>query len=291
MTIAGRSPHTVRNYSSYLAKLALRYHEVPVRLTTDQIHGYLHEMLSQNSTPSETFFKLTVFSLRFAFRVVGMPDRIVELPKLAKEKKLPVVLSKGEMLRLLEACQNPKHRLILELLYGCGLRNSEMRNLRIRDIDLERQTVFVRHGKGKKDRYVPMGSRLAQNIEAFLRDNIEDGYLFTTRMHQKGANGNYSVKGLQWVVSRAAQNARIFKKVTVHTLRHTYATHLLENGLDIITISELMGHADIRNTLVYLHVSQARRQTAFSPLDRLATTGRPATHFQCPYASSPFSFH
>lgn len=281
LTIAGRSPATIRNYLSYLAKIALRYHEVPVHLTTEQIHDYLYDTLAQRPSPSEAFFKLTVYSLRFAFRAMGMTDRLVELPKIAHEKRLPVVLNREEIRKMLELCTNPKHRLIMELLYGCGLRNSEMRNLQRGDLDFERRTLHVRGGKGRKDRYVAMGERLSRSLSDYLAHHANDHFVFTAQMSRRGANGQYSVKGLQWIIRHAAVKAGIAKRVSVHTLRHTYATHLLDHGLDILTIKHLLGHADINNTLIYLHVSQLGRKPPFGPLDRLDAESIPLRH--CPF--------
>ncbi len=286
LTIAGRSPQTIRNYCSYLAKIALHYHEVPIRLSTEQIHQYLYIARSQYNSPSETFFKLTVYSLRFAFRRVGHKDRLIELPKIARVKTLPVVLNQDEVIRVFNACTNPKHRLILEVLYGCGLRNSELRNLRTSDVDLQRQMLHVRNGKGRKDRYVPIGNILAQNLGCYLQNSPQGHYLFSGNLKGEKVLGQYSVKGLQWVVSQASKKAGILKKVTVHTFRHTYATHLLDLGLDILTIREMLGHSDIQNTLIYLHIAKSRKMNAFSPLDFLQKPMDIANPtFRCPLAS------
>ena len=281
LTIAGRSPATIRNYLSYLAKIGLRYHEIPVHLSTEQIHNYLYDTLAQRPTPSESFFKLTVYALRFAFRAMGMTGRLVELPKIAHEKRLPVVLNREEIRKMLDLCTNPKHRLIMELLYGCGLRNSEMRSLQRGDLDFERKTLHVRGGKGRRDRYVAMGERLSRSLSDYLERGAVDGFVFTARMSRRGTNGQYSVRGLQWIIHQAAAKAGIAKRVSVHTLRHTYATHLLDLGLDILTIKHLLGHADINNTLIYLHVSQLGRKPPFSPLDRLDRENVPMHH--CPF--------
>src|SRR5690606_11352853 len=117
--------------------------------------------------------------------------------------------------RMLELCKNPKHKLILELLYGCGLRNSELRSLLVADIDCERQMIHVRNGKGGKDRYVPMGYTLAKSIKRYMKRNLYDDFLFTTQMSIKYRNGSYSGKGLQWIVRHAALKAGIRKKVSV----------------------------------------------------------------------------
>ncbi len=260
--------------------MALRFHEVPIRLTPEQIQTYLYEAITLSPTPSNSFFKLTVYALRFSFRVFGMDARMVELPKIAREKKLPVVLNRSEVRRILDLCTNRKHRLMIELLYGCGLRNSELRNLQSGDLDFERKTVHVRGGKGRKDRYVVMGDRLSRSLAQYSLDKTDTRYFFSSRLGLKRADGQYSGKGLNWIIVQAASRAGITKKVSVHTLRHTYATHLLDNGLDILSIGRLLGHADINHTLIYLHVSQLGRQAPFSPLDRLLGDNLPAA--RCP---------
>jgi integrase/recombinase XerD len=178
---------------------------------------------------------------------------------------LPVVLSPGEVKLLLKTPELLKHRILLGLLYGCGLRCREARSLLIKDVDFERNMLHVRQGKGRKDRYVPIGENLCRGIKAYLTSEVPHKWLFNGKDKHEG----FSQKGVQWVVREATRKSGIQKQVTVHTLRHTYATHLLEEGLDIVSIKELLGHAHIQTTMVYLHVAHLGRQTPFSPLDRL----------------------
>jgi site-specific recombinase XerD len=218
-----------------------------------------------NTTVSETFFKHTVYGLRFLFPCEGRDARAIQLPVIKRDNKLPVVLSQGEMKVILKTPDLLKHRILLGVLYGCGLRCREARSLLIKDVDFERNVIHVRQGKGRKDRYVPIGENLCRGIKAYLSSEIPHKWLFNGKDKHEG----FSQKGVQWVVREATRKSGIQKQVTVHTLRHTYATHLLEEGLDIVSIKELLGHAHIQTTMVYLHVAQLGRQTAFSPLDRL----------------------
>lgn len=204
----------------------------------------------------------------------GLKDKRLELPSLKNEKKLPVVLSRQEVRRLLKAPRLLKHRVLLGLLYGCGLRCFEVRNLKISDLDFDRKMLHVRQGKGKKDRYVPLAGILVRGLKAYLDAERPGTWLFNGKPDGRAGgdfDGRYSNRGVQWAVKQAAKDAGIIKDMTVHTLRHTFATHLLEEGLDIISIKDLLGHGCIDTTMVYLHVAQCGRVKPFSPLDRLYT--------------------
>lgn len=264
MLTSGRSESTLKNYSCHIAQIALHFNCLPTELQDDQIEDYLHGLL-RNSTPSESYFKHTVYGLRFIFRLEGLNDKRIALPSIKKEKKLPIVLSREEVKSMIKCATLLKHRLLVGLLYGCGLRCGEVRSIQLKDIDLHRGMLLVRQGKGNKDRYVPLGKLLMRGIATYIEAENPQTFLF---------NGNdfdsrYSQKGVQWAVKELCKKAGIIKDVTVHTLRHTYATHLLEDGLDIVSIKDLLGHAEIETTMVYLHVAQSGRKKPFSPLDTL----------------------
>jgi site-specific recombinase XerD len=192
----------------------------------------------------------------------------IQLPPIERPKKLPVILSQNEIKILLKTPVLLKHRLILALLYGCGLRCFELRNLKIKDISFERMLLHVRSGKGRKDRYVPMDDLLVGGIKKYLSAVNPGDWLFNGN-DKSGKVTPLSQRGVQWVVKQAAKKSGIDKQITAHTLRHSYATHLPEMGLDIVSLKEVLGHADIQTTMIYLHVSNLGRQAAFSPLERL----------------------
>lgn len=160
-----------------------------------------------------------------------------------------------------------KHKLVISLLYGWGLRCGEVKTIRLRDIDLSRGMLLVRKTKGTYDRYVPLGKLLVRGIKQHIDSTGATDNLFT------GADFDspYSQKGVQWVVKNLCKKAGIRKEVTTHTLRHTYATHLLEDGLDIVSMKELLGHANIETTMVYLHIPKTGRMAPFCPMDNLYT--------------------
>jgi integrase/recombinase XerD len=252
--------------------MALHFKCLPTALTETQINEYLFHLQQQHNTPSETYFKHTIFGLRALFKVENISSDHIKLPKLKRSNKLPVVLSKSEMKRLLHAPDLLKHRILIGLLYGCGLRCFEARNVQLSDLDFERAALHVRQGKGAKDRYVPLSQHLIRGLKHYIQTEKPKQWLFNGQPQGRSGgdfDGRYSQRGVQWAITQAVKKAGITKDVSVHTLRHTYATHLLEDGLDILTIKDLLGHQSIDTTMIYLHVAQSGKTKAFSPLDTL----------------------
>lgn len=263
ISITGKSKSTLTNYSRQLAHLALHYNQFPLELDAEQVMDYLHLVKSRGTT-SATFFKFTVYGMRYACKLRGLEYKQFSLPEIDKDVKLPVVLNGDEVKSLMSACKLLKHRLIIGLCYGCGLRCSEVRNLRVSDTDIQRGMVHVRQGKGSKDRCLPLGKMLCRGIAQYIAGERPRNYLF------EGNTGEaLSQRGTQWVIYQAVKRAGLRKEVHTHTLRHSYATHLLEQGVNILTIKDLLGHAHIETTMVYLHIAKPSPQTVFSPLDSL----------------------
>lgn len=263
ISITGKSKSTLTNYSRQLAHLALHYNCFPLELDAEQVMDYLYLVKSKGTT-SATFFKFTVYGMRYACRLRGLEYKQYSLPAIEKDQKLPVVLNGLEVKALMAACKLLKHRLIIGLCYGCGLRCSEVRNLRVGDADLERGMLHVKQGKGSKDRCIPLGKMLCRGIAQYISAEHPRNYLFEGNQEE-----SMSQRGTQWVVSQAVKRAGVRKEVHTHTLRHSYATHLLEQGVNILTIKELLGHAHIETTMVYLHIAKPSAQTVISPLDTL----------------------
>ncbi len=261
--LSQESKSTLTNYWRQLAHLALHYNQFPLELDAEQVMDYLHLVKSRGTT-SATFFKFTVYGLRYACRMRGLEYKQFSLPAIDKDVKLPAVLNGKEVKALLQACKLLKHRLIIGLCYGCGLRCSEVRKLRVADTDIQRGMMHVKQGKGSKDRCLPLGKMLCRGIAQYITAEHPRNYLF------EGNGGEaLSQRGTQWVVGQAVKRAGIRKEVHTHTLRHSYATHLLEQGVNILTIKNLLGHAHIETTMVYLHIAKPSPQTVFSPLDSL----------------------
>ncbi len=259
-TINGYSKSTIFNYSRAVAKISLHFKKSLLDLDPDEVNQFLY-LLAKEKKASSTYFKHAVYGLRFFFRLYDMEDRVLKLPTLKNDRKLPVVLSDKELKRLFFAPQ----RVMFSLIYSAGLRIGEVARLKISDIDSDRMQIRVIKSKGNMDRYVPLSSFVLQGLRKYFKSSKPKGFLFNGK--QKGTPLSHSA--IQTSFRLAKQKANINKPVTVHSLRHTYATHLLEQGVDIVTIKELLGHADIATTMMYLHVAQVKRIDAHSPLDKL----------------------
>ena len=192
---------------------------------------------------------------------MGMEDMRIKLPSIKRQKSLPVVLSKSEVKELINAPKYLKHKLIIAMLYGCGLRSYELCSLRIEDVDFERKTVFIRKQKGHYDRYVPLSDLLAKGLQKYLNTEHPVTYLFNSQVTKNGDT--------PWVIKESRGKIPSKKKITAHMLRHSYATHLLEEGLNIVSLKECLGHAHVETTMVYLHVANMGSSAKFSPLDTL----------------------
>jgi integrase/recombinase XerD len=252
-----------------LAHLALHHKQSPEKLSVEEIQDYLYFCQKQHKTPSESFFKHTIFGLRAAYKVMGMEAKRVALPHIKQDQKLPTVLSQQEVKRLLKAPKYLKHRLILATLYGCGLRSYELCNLKLSDVDFERQTVFIPKKKGKVDRYVPLSEHLARGLKKYIETENPHHYLFNSQKTDSGSPRGLTTNGIRWVIKENRSKIGSSKKITAHMLRHSFATHLLEYGVDIVSLKELLGHAHIEMTLHYLHVANLPTGAKFSPLDKL----------------------
>lgn len=266
--LSGKSQSTLTNYARCLAHMAMHFERNLLELDDEQILDYLHGLKQQHKTPSESFFKHTVYGLRFLFRLYDKQESRVILPSIERPKSLPSVLSQEEVKVLLKTPQLLKHRLILGLLYGCGLRNFELCNVLISDLNFDRNQLHVRKGKNRKDRYVPLCPMLIRGLQTYLNAERPVQYLFNGK-NATGEKAAFTPRGVQWVVKEARRKSGIKRKVTAHCLRHTYATHLLEMGTDIVTLQGLLGHSNIQTTMVYLHVSKVGRTAAYSPLEKL----------------------
>jgi site-specific recombinase XerD len=272
MSVDGKSKSTVSGYGHHIAAISLHYGRIPLELTSEEVRDYLYEVQKRSKTPSRSYFVHTVCGLRYVLKSEGLPGKYFQLPVIKKEKKLPTVLSKEEVWRMLRAAKELRHRMLLGMLYGCGLRCAEVRVVRLRDLDFDRKRLHVVQGKGKKDRYLPLSDHLIRGLRVYIKAEHIDDRLFkgqTSSREGEDCGGCYSQRSIQTTVKQVAKQAGILKNVHTHTLRHSYATHLLEDGLDIVTLKGLMGHSDLRTTLKYLHVARSNPHRAFSPLDTL----------------------
>ena len=264
VTIDQSSKSLITNYSRSIAAIALHFNRVPHEISVDEINSYLYRM-TVHEKQSLSYFKQAVYGLRHWFRLFGMEENAIQMPSIKKQETLPVVLSKEECKELFKAPRLLKHKFLLAFAYAGGLRMNELRMLKITDVDLNRKQIHIRQGKGKKDRYLVLANFLAQKFHHYLSEVKPQVYLFEglTPTEPMGE------RSIQYVINEALQKTTIKKHASMHTLRHSFATHLMEDGIDIHSIQRLLGHSDIRTTIVYLHVAQIKPRLAHSPLDSL----------------------
>lgn len=272
VSVLGRSQSTFNNYSRHVAAISIYFGKIPTELDPEQVQDYLFYQQKKSKTPSQTYFKHCVYGLRFLLKSEGIPYEYLRLPSIKHEKKLPVVLSKEEVWAMLQNAKLFKHRILIGLLYGCGLRCMEVRSVRLQDLDFDRKQLKVVQGKGSKDRYVPLSEHLIRGLKTYIEVEKPKEYLFNGQPIERAGgdfDSRYSQRGVQWAIKQAAKAAGIKKEVCVHTLRHSYATHLLEDGMDIMSLKDLLGHQSIETTMEYLQIAQLESQRIFSPLDTL----------------------
>ena len=253
------SQRTIESYIFFL-KPFLEKIENLEDVTIEQTKNFLASLIDKYGNKSRA---LAVSSLRFFFkRVVDRPDIFIKLETPKKEKRLPIVLSTHEITNLIDSAEFVKTQLIVKTLYSSGLRVSELVNLKPGDLDLEENIGWVRKGKGSKDRIFKIAESLSKQIKRYLNKNPENKYLFSK-------NKPLTTRNIQILIKKLAKKAKIHKKVTPHTLRHSFATHLLDGGANLLVIQQLLGHENLETTRIYTHISQEQIKSVKSPLDNL----------------------
>jgi site-specific recombinase XerD len=255
---------TIDTYVSRVACFARHFGRSPEQLGPEQVRAFQLHLLERKVSWSS--FNQAVCALRFLYgTTLGRPEQLPMIPYGKRPKALRTVLAPQEVLRLIDAVQTPCDRVFLQLAYGCGLRLGELIHLQVTDIDSARMVIHVRHGKGAKDRLVPLSPRLLEELRAYWRLYRPRTWLFA------GANPGEPICGsnLQRRFGRLVKRVGLIKHCSLHTLRHSYATHLLEAGVDVFTVQRLLGHRNLETTTRYLHVSTQRFQQTASLLDLL----------------------
>ena len=255
LQIRNYSPRTVEAYVAAVAKFAKHFHKAPDQLGGEEVRAFQVHLLGKKTSWSQ--FNQIVCGLRFFYRVtLNRPDMVVMLPYGKRPKRLPTVLSVEEVAELLEAARPGQERVLLQTAYACGLRIGELLNLQVTDIDSARMVVNVRHGKGGKDRQVPLSARLLTELRAWWCVHRRRPWLFCGATKNEPVSDSYVQRLCQKIVARS----KVRKKATMHTLRHSYATHLLEAGVDVVTLQKLLGHNSLSTTARYLHLSTRQLQ-------------------------------
>lgn len=259
------APSSIKTYKNALAKFLVAFQQYDLeQITVQQIQNFMHNLQVQHCISAVYQKQILASITKFYLLYYNRKLKLSALYPKRKSKPLPKYLTVREVKRLLDQCANLKHRCILKILYGCGLRVSEVISLKISDIDSSAMCIHVRMAKGQKDRVVPLPNMLLQSLRQYYLNYRPKVQLFEG---QKG--GRYSAKSIQNFIKKYALKANIHKSVTPHMLRHSYATHQLENGINIRYVQELLGHNSIKTTERYTHVTKVSKNKIKSPLDQL----------------------
>ena len=256
------SANTVRTYIGMFEKFINRYpNKELLEIDENDIRQYMQELVQNRR--SDSYINQMINSIKFYYEVVEeMANRYYDIERPQKQERLPEVLAKSEVMDMIHATKNLKHKCIISLLYSSGLRRNELLNLKITDLDSRRMIIKVYQGKGKKDRQTLLSETLLKELRVYYKSYSPRLYLFEGQKHEK-----YSGSSVAKIVQRAASNAGLRRKVTPHILRHSFATHLLESGTDLRYIQSLLGHNSSKTTEIYTHVAVHNFAGIKNPLD------------------------
>jgi integrase/recombinase XerD len=275
---------TVSSYTDAVAKFAKHFGRSPEHLDAEHVRQYQMHLIDRGLAWST--FNQAVCALRLLYKLtLGRPYMVEAIPFGKKPKFLPAVFSRHEVVRFLAAAVDDRFGVMLQTTYGCGLRIAELTHLRITDIDSSRMVVHIRSGKGGKDRLVPLSRLLLQRLRDYWRTHRPSDWLFAGQK----AGAPISIGQVQRLCRLTLLAAGIRKQASMHTLRHSYATHLLEAGVDLLTLQKLLGHKQASTTLLYVHLGQEHLLRTPSPLDSLPETpaGEDALWTIPPLTSAP----
>ena len=260
LKISKSSKYTIRNYFRANKELLDFYNKDSEKITEEDLKEFMAEKIAHRASMSVILF---LAAIKYAYSTILKKDITQAIKRPKRERKFPSVLTKDEVKKLFEALPTKKSKLMVSMIYACGFRVSELINLKIIDLDFEEMVGYVRQAKGRKDRIFNIPRFLLGNLKKHVQKQKEENqeFLFT------GPNGKLSDRNLQKIVRITTKKAGIQKNVSPHTLRHSFATHLLENGVDIRKIQELLGHADLSTTQIYTHISTEELKKIPSPID------------------------
>jgi site-specific recombinase XerD len=253
LRLRNKSPRTIETYVLRVALFARHFGCSPERLGPDHLRIYQQHLIARNVSWST--FNQAVCALRFLYQVtLGRPEAIRHLPFAKRPRTVPTVLSPEEVVRFLEGALPGRDRMLLDVIYSCGLRLKEALGLQVGDIDSARMVLRIRHGKGQKERLAPLSPRLLSALREYWREHRPATWLFP------GIKATLPLTDgtVQRICKRTARRAGLTKRISPHTLRHSFATHLLEAGVDLLSVQALLGHSHFNTTAKYLHISMRR---------------------------------
>jgi integrase/recombinase XerD len=257
------SPNTISTYVSCLEQFNRFIQKKGLQINEATIYQYLMSLVEKGYSRSSQNQHINAIKF-YLEKVLKQESKTYYIERPLKKRKLPVVLSEKEIQLILSNLGNLKHKALLSPIYSCGLRVGEALNLKINDLDSDRMLISVRNGKGEKDRMVPLASNVLKLLRTYYKQYQPSDYLFN------GAEkGPYSATSIRNVLKRAVYKSYIKKNVTPHTLRHSYATHLLEKGTDLRYIQVILGHSSVKTTEIYTHVSTKNLQAIKSPIEEM----------------------
>lgn len=266
LIVANRTEQTVKSYIRSIEGLMNFNDELPENLDVDQIIDFLFDLKNEKERNWITI-KIYVAGIRWYYQhVLNDEETAMSIPYPKEEKSLPKILSREELTDLFNACTNPKHRVMFRLMYSSGLRRGELIRLTPEDIDTKDGKCRVRiiKGKGNKDRYTVLSKKVLEELREYYMTCRPKKFLFNGRYKSQPM----SSEGLRHALAAAVKKAGIRKEVNMHILRHSFATHCIEHGMNIKTLQYLMGHSSVLTTMIYLHISQVPLEHAFSPIDK-----------------------
>jgi site-specific recombinase XerD len=265
MQLRGFTPSTQQVYLDAIKNLARHYHRSPDQLSEQEIRDFFFYLSEQKGLARSTL-RVHVYALKFLYqKTLQRKWPVLALMRVKRGRRLPVVLSLKEIRTVLSHVHRADVRMSLILMYSCGLRVSEALHLRPTDIDSQRMVVCVRHGKRAKDRYLPLPQQTLKKLRVYWQECHPHTWLFPSRNGRTPLPPSTVCRALK----AAGQHSNIQKRISCHTLRHSYATHLLEKGVDLRTIQALLGHQSVRTTFIYMHLTQATMKKAHTTLNRM----------------------
>ena len=265
MELKGYSPRTIKNYIGHVSNFAKYYNKSPELLREKEIREYLHYCIMEKKLSEGTVNYINAGLKFFYTKTLNRYWNMDKLFRIKEPRRLPAVLSPEEVKSIFDATENLKHKTILMTIYSAGLRVSEVCNLKITDIDSKSMQILIREGKGKKDRYSLLSNANLEILREYWKRYHPTEYLFSGR----GRTDSITPRSVQRMMEKSIKKTKITKKATIHTLRHSFATHLLDAGTDICYIQRLLGHTRITTTTIYLHLRRMDLLNIKSPLDIL----------------------
>lgn len=259
------SPKTIKTYQKCVENFFKSCNKEPSKVSKLDVRKYLNEKFVKINAPGNTI-NVYLNALKFFFEECLNKKMKLNIKYSKIPRSLPVVLTQNETKKLIECIDNEKHKLMIETMYSAGMRVSELINLKIKDLELDENQGWIRFGKGNKDRPFVIASKIKERIRELIKRNClkENNFLFNNNRR-----GKYSVKSIQEIVKNARKKAKIPKNVHPHTLRHSFATHLIENGYSVSEVQGLLGHNSLDTTMIYVHLARPKLLNIKSPLDEL----------------------